>query len=237
MNGKDIAGLWILQLDDNVTGNSGKFEQATIEICSNVSLNPPILINNNVLELPPGTRDVIQSPQMLTTDPDNTFDQLLYTLVTAPQHGQLQLNLVTLQIGDQWTQNDIQLNNLTYLHSDDGSESDMLRFDVVDGEGGWVEITNFNITIDDSFVTSTLDNKFDNEITIYPNPADESLYISHKTIDALSIKILDLAGRILSNLSTNRNNMINTSNLDNGVYLVEITSEKKKSVKKIVIQR
>ena len=237
LNGKDIAGLWILQLDDNVTGNSGKFEQATIEICSNVSLNPPILINNNVLELPPGTRDVIQSPQMLTTDPDNTFDQLLYTLVTAPQHGQLQLNLVTLQIGDQWTQNDIQLNNLTYLHSDDGSESDMLRFDVVDGEGGWVEITNFNITIDDSFVTSTLDNKFDNEITIYPNPADESLYISHKTIDVLSIKILDLAGRILSNHSNNRNNMINTSNLDNGVYLVEITSEKKKSVKKIVIQR
>jgi hypothetical protein len=113
----------------------------------------------------------------------------------------------------------------------------MFRFDVVDGEGGWVEITNFDIAIDDSFITSTLDNEFDNEITIYPNPANESLSISHKTIDALSIKILDLAGRILSTLTTSGTNMINTSNLDNGVYLVEITTGEKKSVKKIVIQR
>ena len=237
LNGKEIAGLWIFQLDDNVTGNSGKLEEVTIELCSNVSLNPPVLVNNNVLELPPGARDIIQSPQMLTTDPDNTFDQLVYTLVTAPEHGQLQLNLVTLQVGDQWTQNDIQFNNLTYIHSDDGSESDMLRFDVVDGQGGWVEITNFDISIDDSFTTSTLDNEFDNEITLYPNPANESVFINHNTIDLLSIKILDLAGRTMSDHTTNRTNRINTSNIDNGVYLVEIISGEKKSVKKMVIQR
>ncbi len=237
LNGKDIAGLWIFQLDDNVTGNSGKLEEVSIELCSNVSLNPPVLINNNVLQLPPGSRDAIVPQQMLTTDPDNTFDELIYTLVTAPEHGLLQLNLVTLQVGDQWTQNDIQFNNLTYIHSDDGSEADMLRFDVVDGQGGWVEITNFEIAIDDSFFSNTIDSEFDNKITLYPNPANESVIIIHNTIDLLSIKILDLAGRTMSNQITSRDNKINTSNLDNGIYLVEISSGEKLSVKKMVIQR
>ena len=237
LNGKDISGLWIFQLDDNVTGNSGKLEEVSIEICSNISLNPPVLVNNNVLELPPGARDAIQSPQMLTTDPDNTLDELTYTLIKAPEHGLLQLNLVTLQVGDQWTQSDIQNNNLTYLHSDDGSISDMLRFDVADGEGGWVEITNFDIAIDDSFLTSTADQEFDNNVVLYPNPANESVIISHNSIDALSIKIMDLAGRTLSNHSTVRSNKVYTGNLDNGIYLVEITAGEKMSVKKMVIQR
>jgi len=237
LNGKEISGEWKLQLDDTQTGNSGKLEEVEIEICSNVSLNPPVLVNNNLLEVPPGERDVIQSPQMLTTDPNNSFDEITYTLINAPAHGDLQLNLVTLQVGDQWTQNDIQFNNLTYIHSDDGSTEDMLRFDVVDGEGGWVEITNFDIAIDDSFVSSTADTEFDNNITLYPNPTNESVIINHSSIETLSIKIMDLAGRTMSNHVTNRSNKINTSNLDNGVYLVEITAGEKKSVKKMVVQR
>ena len=237
LNGKDINGTWILQLDDTQTGNSGKLEEVSIELCSNVSLNPPVLVNNNVLELPPGARDAIQSPQMLTTDSNNSFDELTYTLIQAPMHGVLQLNLVTLQVGDQWTQTDIQNNNLTYLHSDDGSTADALRFDVIDGEGGWVEITNFDIAIDDSFVTSTVNKEFDNNIVLYPNPAKESVVISHNTVEILNIKIMDLSGRLMSQHTTGVSNNINTSNLDNGVYLVEITSDEKKSVKKMVIQR
>lgn len=237
LNGKDINGLWKFQLDDNQTGNSGKLEEVVIEICSNVSLNPPVLVNNRLLELPPGTRDVIQSPQLLTTDPDNNFDEIIYTLVEAPQHGAIQLNLVTLEVGDQWTQNDIQFNNVTYLHSDDGSEFDQFKFDVIDGEGGWIEITNFEIAIDDSFVTNTADTEFDNDITLYPNPANESIYVSHNSIQELSIRITDLTGKTVITSKTSTSNKINTSELGNGIYLVEISSGDKLSVKKMVIQR
>ena len=113
----------------------------------------------------------------------------------------------------------------------------MLRFDVVDGQGGWVEITNFAIAIDDSFFTSTQDAEFENEIVLYPNPASESVFISHNTIDELSIKVMDLTGRMMSKQTIDRSNMVNTSYLTNGVYLVEITSGEKIAVKKMVIQR
>lgn len=53
-----------------------------------------------------------------TEDANNTDDELLYTLLTTPQHGELHLNGsgTAMVVGDQMTQTDLNNGGLRYFH-------------------------------------------------------------------------------------------------------------------------
>lgn len=237
LNGEDINGTWILRMEDNNVGNGGRLENVILELCSNLSLDPPVLVNLSQLETPPASRQIIKVPNLLTTDANNSPNELLYTLVQAPTHGELQLFGTKIEVGGQWSQQDINTDGIKYLHYGDGSDTDDFRFDVQDGDGGWVEITQFDIVIDESFVTSTADAAFDNAIEMYPNPASQNIIISYDKIDDLHAKILDVSGRTLLQQNLNNSNTINITSLQSGIYLVEFTSGERQSVKKLIIQK
>lgn len=67
-------------------------------------------------------------------------------------------------------------------------------------------------------------------VILYPNPVKHTLYID-TPLENLSITVYDLNGRIV--LNTNRHD-INLSSLNNGIYIVEINSGKRKVYKRIV---
>ena len=68
---------------------------------------------------------------------------------------------------------------------------------------------------------------------IYPNPFKNSLNINLNTI--FGIKIIDINGKIMCNYTNiNKRKTIDTSNLNNGVYLIKITTENKIFVSKII---
>ncbi|MBN2778930.1 MAG: lamin tail domain-containing protein [Bacteroidales bacterium] len=114
-----------------------------------------------------------------------------------------------------------------------------------------VQTVNVKVTATDKFgantsqiftitVLSTVDiNKIpENQIMIYPNPAENFVVIKiTNVISETTIKIIDISGKIV--FETNQVNNINTidiSNLAKGVYLVEIRDDVAVETQKLIIK-
>lgn len=68
------------------------------------------------------------------------------------------------------------------------------------------------------------------ELSLYPNPTNGDLYLSTNTDK--NIKIYDMIGNKL--IDKNINNLLDISNLSNGIYLCEITEDGNKLIKRII---
>jgi hypothetical protein len=75
---------------------------------------------------------------------------------------------------------------------------------------------------------------------IYPNPANKAIYIATENAAITDVKISTLIGNIVNGLTLSQQSAntyrVDISALKPGLYLMELTSEKKKVVKKIMIQ-
>ncbi|MES2746745.1 MAG: S8 family serine peptidase [Bacteroidota bacterium] len=76
----------------------------------------------------------------------------------------------------------------------------------------------------------------DNNLFVYPNPANDVLQFSNpNNIEVSSISITDSIGKTVLTLNEAPNsNTINISNLQSGVYFVKFTTDNKSVVKKII---
>ena len=72
--------------------------------------------------------------------------------------------------------------------------------------------------------------------TIYPNPASE--YFTVSTQQKSTLKLFDIKGLLILDLEYNSfsNQKINISNLDKGIYIAQLTSEKGRETMKIILQ-
>jgi len=76
-----------------------------------------------------------------------------------------------------------------------------------------------------------------NQVSLYPNPASTFVNIKLEDISASKATILDINGRILQFVIINDNNKtIDISNLDTGIYFIQITTDKGIVSKKFVKQ-
>jgi hypothetical protein len=71
----------------------------------------------------------------------------------------------------------------------------------------------------------------ENNIELYPNPAKEQVYIKNLPPQAI-IRLRDIKGQLLE---SSRDPQINTSTLANGIYFIEIESDKYRLTKKLII--
>ncbi len=87
-------------------------------------------------------------------------------------------------------------------------------------------------------VTLSINNikKNTNQITVYPNPANNIILIETNSIK--SIELIDLQGKtILSKKSCNKGvELLNISRLEEGIYIIKVISESSISSQKIVIK-
>jgi serine protease AprX len=116
-------------------------------------------------------------------------------------------------------------NNIPYIVTKEGYDS----------FNGSITITDQNV-IENVTLNQALINIIDkdNEVTLYPNPAEELIYIScNQNIE--EICIFDMAGRLVKELSGNLNT-INVSEFKNGIYYCKIQTEKGSFTKKLIIK-
>ncbi|QQS28707.1 MAG: T9SS type A sorting domain-containing protein [Sphingobacteriales bacterium] len=89
-------------------------------------------------------------------------------------------------------------------------------------------ITDFT-GVEDNLPTSN------NDILIYPNPASD--FITIEVHEKTTLNLLDLQGRLLKSLHlTNNAKKVDLSNLNQGIYLLELKNEKETVVKKVYKQ-
>ena len=134
-------------------------------------------------------------------------DELVYSIVSDPNHGTISID------GDQ----------ATYIADDSYSGSDSFTFIAFDGELNSNEaIVSIDVTLD--ILTQQL-----SKINGYPNPF-HSYYIINNPIP-IEVEIYDVNGRIFINKYLEiGENIINTSHLSSGFYLIKLTHNNRKKV-------
>lgn len=104
------------------------------------------------------------------------------------------------------------------------------------GDSSWGEVEDYTVNVISNIIQS-IDNDIEEIFSIYPNPSSDRLIIK-STIETYHYKINSIDGRIVSqgknHSSSNKN--IDVSNLNSGVYFIEIQSIKGKIIKKIIIE-
>lgn len=78
----------------------------------------------------------------------------------------------------------------------------------------------------------------ENNLRVYPNPSHGTIEFSSDFSPQLkAIKIFDNLGRLVAHMTSFSSNSINLREFDNGIYLLEFTTDKGKISKKIVLKK
>lgn len=243
-DGENAFGEWTLRIEvTDGFGEGGSLDEWSLEFCGNISLDPPSLVNNELLSVQTGKGRVIDEAFLLSEDVNNTPDELLYTIVTQPAQGILLMNGEPIGVGMQFTQGDLNNRLLRYRQTSELIEGqDNFSFTVSDGEGGWIGITTFDIVIDpNETITSVGEISLENQISIYPNPAQNQLFITFEEgLTATGqLELFNLNGAMIFQriLPSQRLIPISLVGIENGLYFLKIKTEKGAITKKVIIQK
>jgi len=238
-NGETTQGAWKFNINDQTVGGGGSFEEFQLQLCSNATLDAPFLVNNDELGVHPGSFKTIRDELLLVEDNNNTADELTYTIVDLPVNGRLELLGEEIVVGTQFTQFDIQALRLRYFSTDETVTSDQFTFTCVDGEGGWIDITPFNIAIDESFVSDVEDLENLVDIQVTPNPVMESSIISINNTNgkAYNVSLTNLNGQVFmtNKYSGDTSIEVNVKDYAAGIYFISVESAGNVSYKKMVV--
>jgi len=147
LNSENSTGDWIFQITDFVDDDGGVLNTWSLEICTESgNSEAPVTVSNNVLSVIRANMANITSSELSFTGMGNN-DIINYTLITLPSEGALMKNGSLLQVGDKFTQTEINNNEVVYNHSGTLAMTDSFIFDVEEVNGGWTPDNTFQIEI------------------------------------------------------------------------------------------
>lgn len=82
-----------------------------------------------------------------------------------------------------------------------------------------------------------LDENQNIDFRLFPNPANESVYIKSKTNSKIDLTIFDIQGKIVLKDIINSNSLINVSHLNQGIYFVQIKTNTSYKTIKLIIEK
>lgn len=237
--GQNSTGVWTLRVKDNVSGSGGILSNFNLQFCQSLDVQPPYLVNNIVMPLPSGTNRVISPDFLLVQDPNNFNYQLIYTLMTVPEHGYVAKDgLGELQPGDQFTQADIDGGVIRFFDYGFNAGPDGFMFMVTDGEGGF-----FGTPM---FVAQPLVNNKEVafkaiDFRVFPNPASSSVWVAFgQALESNArLSLFNMSGQLLQNqqMAIGQEQMqLELNQLPKGVYIVRVETETGAGVRKLVVE-
>jgi subtilisin-like proprotein convertase family protein len=236
-NGESAKGNWTLRIEDKASGNGGKLRNFDLEICANITLDPPVLTRNEILYMYPGEVRDISRDLLRAEDNNNGAAELQYTLVQKPSFGVLTINNLPMSEGSTFTQKDIDEGKLSYIHGFEEEKDDAFTFVVADGQGGWISITRFTIDTDLAAPSSAQDEFAEDRILVYPNPTHGEVSVMHADYTPYngSLQIMDVRGTLISEfIVTGDRPSVDISQLRAGIYVFILNENGKRFYKKLV---
>jgi subtilisin-like proprotein convertase family protein len=242
-NNLDPVGVWTLRVAvTNPDGVGGALQEWSLQLCSNASTNPPYLVTNELMPIPPGSSRQITDEFLLSQDDDNGPEDLTYTIVTAPEYGTLFFLGNPLDVGMTFRQTTINAGNLSYVHNGGPETSDGFTFAVEDGDGGWFGTPRFEIEIDPDVIINTDELINISDFDLFPNPAQDviNLRFNNPLVGQLDVNITNVQGQLLQSQRF-ENSLgqvaLKTNRLSNGIYFIFVKNGTATATKKFVIQR
>ena len=176
--GESTVGTWRLILTDLYGGDLGNLISFELEFCQPEAITPlPSLIRNNPITIAPLASHVYSNANDLeVTSASETASQQVYTVVELPTNGEVRLSNAVLSLGDSFTQNDINSDNITYQNtSGTGNLIDGFTVNIINNANGW--LSNERIVVNVDSALSVSENELE-QIAVYPNPASSIINIA-----------------------------------------------------------
>lgn len=140
--GENPNGVWSLTLEDVFDEDGGSLNAWSLTLCSASMLQPASLDVNNPLTVLEGQSGTIDPAYLMTQD-----SPAVYTVLTLTTSGELRLNNTPLNVGDTFTQVDINSGNLSYQHLNFTGPTDGFDFDLLTLGNRWLPNQHFTINI------------------------------------------------------------------------------------------
>lgn len=242
-DGENIKGDWTMRFRVKQAGfgAGGNLGDWSLESCGDIPVSAPFIVTNDTLQIPPSSRSQIWIENLEADDEDNRPEEISFRLVSIPTSGILYRNETPLQVGDIFTQQDIDGFLISYEHDGSSSTNDRFDFVLVDTDGGWFGTIPFYIKIDEDATVDTDDISLDDRIAVYPNPTDGQLQIMFKDLSpkGMLLQLFDLNGKLLKEIRNfaGNNATLDMSSLADGIYLLSVQSEQGRYMEKVIVQK
>ncbi len=233
--GVGTQGDWTLEVHDNTSGGGGSITGWSIELCSDAVLSPPVLVHNEVLMADNGVELAITPTHLQVTDADNAPVELVYTLVSQPQFGMVKKWGIPLQLGEHFTQFDIDYGDVTYYNWPGDHPADEFLFAVTDGQGGLVPVTAFHIQIGPVATGDVEQTGF----VLYPNPAADRVTVQFDNdwTGRKQLRLSDVTGRVIRQVTVaDKQYQWYVGDLPPGVYFVQVSAGDRRQMRKLVVE-
>ncbi len=237
--GENSTGIWTLRVKDKISGGGGTLSNFKLQFCQALTIQPPFVLNNIVMPLPLGTNRVITPDFLQAEDPNNTHAQLTFTLVTVPEHGQIEWSGVgVLHPGDQFTQADIDAGAIRYFDYGFSTEQDGFRFVVTDGEGGFLGTPKFLVQ---PLVATQEPDLANIDFSLFPNPTGSSVWLAFGQAleSAARVSFFNMDGQLVraENMVLGQERLqVQVAPLPKGIYVVRVENEKGAGVRKLIVE-
>ncbi|MDZ7784703.1 MAG: cadherin-like domain-containing protein [Halioglobus sp.] len=129
LSGDTLTDTFTYRVTDGTS--TGAPASVTIEVTG--ANNAPTITTNAGLTVIEGLAETIGPDALSADDPDDGATGLVYTLVTLPGNGNLELSGSALAQGDTFTQADIENGRIRYRHDGSSTTSDALGLELSDG--------------------------------------------------------------------------------------------------------
>ncbi len=117
-NGLSAQGEWVLLATDRTSGTGGTFNEFAMTVCGRLQYVNDINNNrNNLLTISYGTSQIIDQSLLRTQQTGTTNANMEYVVTKLPQQGSLELSSTALNLGDTFTQADLNNDRIQYNHS------------------------------------------------------------------------------------------------------------------------
>ncbi|MBK8501943.1 MAG: T9SS type A sorting domain-containing protein [Saprospiraceae bacterium] len=224
--GETVEGIWTLEVADSVVGSGGRIDTWSLELCGALAPQSPAIIQLDTLLAQYAGQTILDRQVVEITDDIAGPDDLLFTLVTLPLKGILQVNGDPITVGSQFSQQDINAGQVTYLHTGTDSLPDAFIVTVIDGQGGWIGPLSVPIDISADIVAA---HDFQLEgFKVYPNPSQNVLYLNNAQMHGgeAIIRILGVDGVEVKRMTRQLEELlsINLNNLTSGIYFLQLTT-------------
>jgi Secretion system C-terminal sorting domain/Cadherin-like/Proprotein convertase P-domain len=244
-NNDEIKGDWKLKVTDNTAGNGGTLLGWTLKFCFAQTVAAPQLIVNDTLRVQKGGERYLDIKTLLAKTTKNNASEIKFTLVKNPENGILKKYGVGQNIGDTYTQND--LNNgkvMSYYNSNVAvSNYDYFLFVISDAEGGFLGTLRYNIIRDAKAPTiATKNTELEKMLSVFPNPSNQvfNVVLAGENLGKVEMNLFNIQGQKIANQSFVESSAISTEfdvqSLPNGIYYLEVNTSKGFTSKKIVVQ-
>jgi subtilisin-like proprotein convertase family protein len=194
-DGENSLGSWDLILSDLAEFDGGTWYGWELEVCAALN-DAPQLVTNRPLTVLAGFPGYIDSSYLKAVAPNFGSQDLFFTLVEGPRHGELRRGPVTLGPGSIFVQEKVDQGQLIYLHDGSSAATDSFVVAVENPNQGWTGLYTFHLTIV-GVPQSLRSTPALPELALFPVPARDRLTLrwSAPLSASTELSLLDLQGR------------------------------------------